>query len=132
MGGGGKNIAAERFNEGRPCRFVQPPSAIRQAGLGRAPAEQAGDQGASGRWADRSRGGQRLFGDHPPYRGASEAHRVYANETEKAVIGGCGWWRVKSAYCDDADFDQDLGIEGIANPNSVACDPDARTRPVRT
>jgi hypothetical protein len=50
-----------------------------------------------------------------------EAHRVYANETEKAVIGGCGWWRVKSAYCDDADFDQDLGIEGIANPNSVAC-----------
>jgi hypothetical protein len=58
--------------------------------------------------------------------GSCDAHRTYANETEKAVIGGCGWWRVKSAYCDDADFDQDLGIEGVPNPNSVAPDPDAR------
>lgn len=58
--------------------------------------------------------------------GSSQAHRVYSNETEKAVIGGAGWWRVKSAYCDDASFDQDLGIEGIPNPNSVACDPDAK------
>lgn len=56
----------------------------------------------------------------------SDAHRVYAGETEKAVIGGAGWWRVKSHYCDDAGFDQDLGIEGIPSPNSVVCDPDAR------
>jgi hypothetical protein len=58
--------------------------------------------------------------------GSSSAHYVYATETEKAVIGGCGWWRIKSAYCDDADFDQDLGIEGIPNPNSVVGDPDAK------
>lgn len=58
--------------------------------------------------------------------GASNGHRVYARETEKAAIGGCGWWRVKSAYCDDASFDQDLGIESVPNPNSVVCDADAK------
>lgn len=58
--------------------------------------------------------------------GGSDAHHTYASETEKAVIGGQGWWRVKSHYCDDNSFDQELGIEGILNPNSVKCDPDAK------
>jgi hypothetical protein len=58
--------------------------------------------------------------------GGSDAHRVYANETEKAVVGGVGWWRVKSYYCEGSSFDQELGVEGIPNPNAVVCDPDAR------
>lgn len=54
-----------------------------------------------------------------------DAHRIYAQETEKGVIGGAGWWRVKADYCGDG-FDQDLMIEGIPNPNAVVCDPDAK------
>lgn len=54
-----------------------------------------------------------------------DAHRTYARETEKAVIGGAAWWRVKADYCGDS-FDQDLFIEGIPNPNAVVCDPDAK------
>ncbi len=54
-----------------------------------------------------------------------DAHRTYAQETEKGVVGGAGWWRVKADYCGDS-FDQDLAIEGIPNPNAVVCDPDAK------
>ncbi len=57
---------------------------------------------------------------------ASSAHRVYAKETEKAVIGGQGWWRIKADYYDDTGFDQDLCIEGVPNPLSVVADPDCR------
>jgi hypothetical protein len=57
--------------------------------------------------------------------GGCDAHRTYAQETEKAVIGGAAWWRVKAEYCGDS-FDQDLVIEGIPNPNAVVCDPDAK------
>lgn len=55
-----------------------------------------------------------------------DGHRVYSKETEKAVIGGQGWWRVKADYYDDASFEQELCIEGIPNPNAVVADPDAR------
>jgi hypothetical protein len=53
------------------------------------------------------------------------AHRIYSKETEKAVVGGQGWWRIKADYCDDG-FDQELMLEGIPNPLAVVCDPDAR------
>lgn len=55
-----------------------------------------------------------------------DGHMVYARETEKAVIGGCGWWRINADYYDDASFEQELCIEGIPNPNAVVCDPDAK------
>lgn len=55
-----------------------------------------------------------------------DGHRVYAKETEKAVIGGVGWCRVKADYYDDDSFEQELCIEGIPNPNAVVGDPDAR------
>lgn len=54
-----------------------------------------------------------------------DAHRVYSKETEKAVIGGQGWWRIRADYCGDA-FDQDLIIEGVPNPLAVVADPDAK------
>ncbi len=57
----------------------------------------------------------------------SDGHRVYAKETEKAVIGGQGWWRIKADYYDDDSFEQDLCIESIPNPNAVVCDPDVWT-----
>lgn len=56
----------------------------------------------------------------------SSAHRIYAKETEKAVIGGQGWWRIMADYYDDNGFDQDLCIEGIPNPLAVVADPDCR------
>jgi hypothetical protein len=56
----------------------------------------------------------------------SGAHRVYPKETEKAVIGGQGWWRVKADYYDDSGFDQELCIEGIPNPLAVVGDADCR------
>lgn len=56
----------------------------------------------------------------------SDAHRVYSRETEKAVIGGQGWWRIKADYCDDSSFEQDLLIESVPNPLAVVCDPDAK------
>lgn len=61
----------------------------------------------------------------------SDGHRVYAKETEKAVIGGQGWWRILADYCDDEGFDQELKIEGIPNPCAVVCDPDAK-QPTRS
>ena len=56
----------------------------------------------------------------------SDGHRIYAKETEKAVIGGQGWWRILADYCDDEGFDQELKLEGIPNPCAVVCDPDAK------
>jgi hypothetical protein len=56
----------------------------------------------------------------------SSGHRVYAKETEKAVIGGQGWWRIKADYYDDKGFDQELCIEGVPNPLAVVADPDCR------
>jgi hypothetical protein len=58
--------------------------------------------------------------------GNCDAHRTYAKETEKACIGGAGWWRILSEYSADDSFDQELKIEGIPNPNAVVCDPDAK------
>jgi hypothetical protein len=119
-------VPKERFDEGRPCQsFNRLPQFVKQVSgeirqnkpaIKVLPVDGQTDPEVANVYSAIIR----------HIEGSSEAHRVYANETEKAVIGGCGWWRVKSAYCDDADFDQDLGIEGIANPNSVACDPDAR------
>jgi hypothetical protein len=115
-----KGVPQERFNEGRPCQsFNRLPQFVKQVSgeirqnkpaIKVLPVDGQTDPEVANVYSAIIR----------HIEGASEAHRVYANETEKAVIGGCGWWRVKSAYCDDADFDQDLGIEGIANPNSVA------------
>ncbi len=120
-----KGVPEERFAEGRPCQsFLRLPQFVKQVSgeirqnkpaIKVLPVDGQTDPEVANVYSAIIR----------HIEGSSEAHRVYANETEKAVIGGCGWWRVKSAYCDDADFDQDLGIEGIANPNSVAVDPDA-------
>ncbi len=68
----------------------------------------------------------KVFGDIIRHiESGCDAHRTYAQETEKSVIGGGAWWRVKADYCGDS-FDQDLFVEGIPNPNAVVCDPDAR------
>lgn len=119
-------VPQERFNEGRPCQsFNRLPQFVKQvSGEIRQNKPAIKVMPVDGQTDPEVANVYSAIIRH--IEGSSEAHRVYANETEKAVIGGCGWWRVKSAYCDDADFDQDLGIEGIANPNSVACDPDAR------
>jgi hypothetical protein len=121
-----KGVPTERFNEGRPCQsFNRLPQFVKQVSgeirqnkpaIKVLPVDGQTDPELANVYSAIIR----------HIEGSSEAHRIYANETEKAVIGGAGWWRVKSAYCDDADFDQDLGIEGIPNPNSVAVDPDAR------
>lgn len=55
-----------------------------------------------------------------------DAHRTYSRETEKAAIGGQGWWRIRADYCGDDGFDQELLIEGVPNPCAVISDPDAK------
>jgi hypothetical protein len=121
-----KGTPKERFDEGRPCQsFNRLPQFVKQVSgeirqnkpaIKVLPVDGQTDPEVANVYSAIIR----------HIEGACGGHRIYANETEKAVIGGQGWWRIKSAYCNDADFDQDLGIEGIPNPLSVVCDPDAQ------
>lgn len=122
----GKNIAAERRNDGRPAesynrlpQFVKQVSgelrqnkpAIRVLPVdGQSDPEMADIYSAIIRHIE----------------GQSNANRIYAKTGEQAAIGGQGWWRIKADYCDDDSFDQDLLIERIPNPLAVVCDPGAR------
>lgn len=55
----------------------------------------------------------------------SDAHRVYSKAGEQAVIGGIGWFRILTDYCDGKSFDQEIFVKGIRNPLSVVIDPGA-------
>jgi hypothetical protein len=55
----------------------------------------------------------------------SKAHRVYAKAAEQAVIGGIGWFRILTDYCDEKSFEQEIVVRHIRNPLSVVCDPGA-------
>jgi hypothetical protein len=53
----------------------------------------------------------------------SSADVAYDTAVECAVRGGWGYWQVRSKYCGDDSFDQDLTIERIRNPFTVYIDP---------
>ncbi len=55
----------------------------------------------------------------------SDAHRTYAKAGEQAVIGGMGWFRILTDYCDDRSFEQEIVVKHIRNPLSVVVDPGA-------
>jgi hypothetical protein len=53
----------------------------------------------------------------------SDASNAYDTAGEFAVRQGWGYWRLRADYVDDDSFDQDIRIEPIWNPYSVAFDP---------
>lgn len=55
----------------------------------------------------------------------SRAQAPFEWAADGAAEGGIGWFRLRSDYCDDDGFDQDLKFERITNNLSVYCDPSA-------
>lgn len=55
-----------------------------------------------------------------------DAQSVYEAAAEAAAAGGIGFWRVRTDYCDDMTFDQEILIERVHNPFSVFIDPLAK------
>jgi hypothetical protein len=55
----------------------------------------------------------------------SQSDAVYAKAFDDAVCGGAGYIRVKNIVVDYESYGQELRIEAVANPLSVAFDPDA-------
>ena len=53
----------------------------------------------------------------------SKADEIYANEGEKAIAGGFGYWRILTKFNDDDGFEQDILLEGIENQFAVYLDP---------
>lgn len=56
---------------------------------------------------------------------SSDADIAYLTALEHACGGGFGSWRVKTDYCDELSFDQDIKVERISNPFSVYWDNNA-------
>jgi hypothetical protein len=56
----------------------------------------------------------------------SFAEHAYDTAFDFAVKGGLGFWRIKTQYCDDDAFDQEIRIEAIEDPYSVMYDPSAK------
>lgn len=54
----------------------------------------------------------------------SKAEAAYDNAFAQAVVGGRGWWRVRSEYCSEDGFDQKLVIDPIIDSLSVYADID--------
>ena len=54
---------------------------------------------------------------------ASDADVAYDTACENQVIHGEGFWRIRTDYCDEMSFDQDLLLEAIPNSFSVYMDP---------
>lgn len=61
---------------------------------------------------------------HIEYQSNAQAH--YDQQAEFMVNAGKGALRVTTRYADDRSFDQEIFVEGIANPLMVLFDPDAR------
>jgi hypothetical protein len=56
----------------------------------------------------------------------SKASVAYDTATAFQVMGGIGYIRVETDYCDDEGFDQDIFIRRVENPLMVLLDPDAK------
>lgn len=54
---------------------------------------------------------------------SSDAETAYDIAFESAVQGGVGYWRIRTDYRDQDDFEQDIFIEPIRNPFAVKFDP---------
>jgi hypothetical protein len=55
----------------------------------------------------------------------SNADTAYDTAFDLAVKIGWGYWRVKTDYCRDDSFDQDIFIEAVDNPFTVYRDPNS-------
>lgn len=55
-----------------------------------------------------------------------DAPSIYEAAAESAAQCSIGWWRVRTDYCDEYSFDQEILIERVYNPFSVFCDPMAK------
>ena len=53
----------------------------------------------------------------------SQADVSYDTAFEQMITGGRGYWRLRTAYVGDVDFQQEVYIEPILNPFSVYTDP---------
>lgn len=56
----------------------------------------------------------------------SNADTAYDTAVQHATIGGFGYFRLGTEYCDDQSFDQEIRIRRIQNPFSVYTDPFAQ------
>lgn len=56
----------------------------------------------------------------------SQATSIYEAAGEMAAGCSMGFWRIRTDYCADDTFDQEILIDPIHNPFSVYFDPDAR------
>lgn len=56
----------------------------------------------------------------------SHADVAYDTAFEQMLVGGFGYWRLRTAYVSDDGFAQDVFIEWIQNPFSVYLDPAAQ------
>jgi len=54
---------------------------------------------------------------------ASDAQTAYDIAMETSTGGGIGYWRIKTMYCDDQSFDQDIRICEISDPMTVYFGP---------
>lgn len=56
---------------------------------------------------------------------SSQAGIAYSTANNAQVIGGLGFFRIVTEYCNDKNFDKDIKIKRIKNPLSVYFDPSA-------
>lgn len=56
----------------------------------------------------------------------SDAAAIYEAAGESAAACGVGAFRIRTKFCDDVSFDQEIMIERIHNPFAVYFDPDAK------
>ncbi len=56
---------------------------------------------------------------------SSQAGIAYSTAFNSQVIGGLGFFRIITEYCNDKDFDKEIKIKRIKNPLSVYVDPSA-------
>lgn len=117
------DLEAERVTDGRPCLTINRiPQFIRQVtneARENRPAIKVRpvDDGSDVETADIYEGLVRHIEDQ------SEAvAKAYIPAIDNAASCGIGNWRVKTGYCDDTSFDQDLFLEGIPNAMAVVWD----------
>jgi Phage P22-like portal protein len=56
----------------------------------------------------------------------SDATSIYEAAGESAAACSLGYWRIRTDYCDEMSFDQEITLERIYNPFSVFLDPHAK------
>lgn len=56
----------------------------------------------------------------------SNAQSAYDMATKFQVQGGIGFLRVRTDYCDDDSFDQEIFIDPVPNPMMIRIDPEAK------